>query len=156
MAYSNVPTWYKGVLYQSKTEAHYAEYLDKLKAKGQIKWWKRQVAFEVESADGVKHKIVADFLVMPATREELHETKFNLITDKFIYKSQLFLEQYPNILYYVLEPDGNYGWKRTPLAEFIKPYLQVQASPTKQYTKAQIFLSKCFYRFASLLVDNIR
>lgn len=152
MTYSNVPTLYKGILYPSKTEAQYAEYLDKLKAKGKIKWWKRQVTFEVEGADGVKHRVIADFLVMPSTREEIHETKFNLITDKFIYKSQLFLEQYPNILYYVLEPDGNYGWKRTPLAEFIKPYLQAQAAPTKQYTKTQIFLSKCFYTLVSKIV----
>lgn len=109
--------------------------------------------FKVE-ASGKTYTIITDFLVM-RDREMIEETKSGLFTNEFIYKSQLWLEQFPSFPYYVIEPDG-YGWKRTPLAEFIRPYLQVQAAPTKQYTKTQIFLSKCFYTLASLLVDNSR
>lgn len=146
---NNQPTLYHGILYPSKAEAGYAEHLDKLQKHGTVKWWKRQVRFQVESDK--RYIVIADFLVM-IDREEIHEVKRGNYTDEFIYKSQLWLEQYPNFPYYVLEPTST-GWSKTPLAEFIKPYLHVQ-QPTKfkKYAWWEIILSKWFYKLACKIV----
>jgi hypothetical protein len=130
----NIPTWYDGYLYQSKAEAHRAQDLDKEKKQGPVKWWLRQVRFEVRDVNGDSYTIVVDFLVM-RDREIVEEVKNGLITPEFIRKSQLWLKQFPNFPYDVLEPEGN-GWKRTPLAEFIKPYLHAQPeSEPMQHSK---------------------
>jgi hypothetical protein len=149
MGQYGIPTWYNGILYPSKVEANYAAHLDKLKSQGKIKWWKRQVRFQVE--DSVKrYTVITDFLVM-TDREEIHEVKRGRYTDEFIYKSQLWLEQYPNFPYIVADYTVT-GWKYTPLADFIKPYLLVQDAPKKQYSKLEIKLSQYFYKLATALV----
>lgn len=142
-----VKTWYNGYLYDSKAEKNYAEYLDRLLGKKKILWWKRQVWIDLGTCE-----IEPDFLVGFKDKVELHEVKNGLYTPEFLYKYELLLEQHPNIRCFILEPDLNENWTKTPLAEFIKPHLQVQAAPTKQYTKTQIFLSKCFYKLASIFV----
>jgi len=147
-----IKTWYNGIEYDSKTEAAYAQHLDILLKKKKIKWWKRQVIFSVEDASGEQYRIVPDFLVMPSTREEIHEVKNKLYTPKFLYKYQLFLEQYPSIRCFIVEPDANGNWIKTPLAEFIKPYLVTQPTAQKVYPKWQIKLSEWFYRLASKIV----
>lgn len=40
MMLHNIPTNYNGVLYPSKAEAKYAEFLDSQVKQGKVKWWK--------------------------------------------------------------------------------------------------------------------
>jgi hypothetical protein len=110
---NNQPTLYHGILYPSKAEAGYAEHLDKLQKHGKVKWWKRQIRFQVEGEK--KYAVIADFLVM-IDREEIHEVKRGYYSQEFIYKSQLWLAQYPSFPYQVVEPTTT-GWKYTPLKE---------------------------------------
>jgi hypothetical protein len=146
----NIPTYYKGILYPSKTEASYAEFLDKEVKANRMKWWKRQIALPIVDMSGKSRKVIIDFLVF---RDSIgiEETKNGLITDEFIEKSILFLEQYPGLAYDVLEPTAT-GWKRTPLADFIKPYLHTYQQEVKVYPKWQILLSKWFHLAACKLI----
>jgi hypothetical protein len=145
---NNQPTYYKGVLFPSKAEAKYAQHLDSLLKQGKIKWWKWQVRFQVEGDK--RYTVIADFLVM-SDREEIHEVKRGYYSQGFIYKSQLWLEQYPSFPYHVVEPTVT-GWKYTPLAEFIKPYLVIHITSQKRYSKLEILLSKWFYKLACKIV----
>lgn len=138
---NNVPTYYGGILYPSKTEASYAEFLDKEKAAGKVKWWKRQVRFQVEGDK--RYTVIADFLVM-MDREEIHEVKRGYYSNEFIYKSQLWLEQYPSFTYLVVEPTAT-GWSYAPLQEFIKPYLITQPDAPKKWKPYEIFLAKIIH-----------
>jgi len=149
MTYYGTKTWYKGVLYDSKAEAAFAKYLDYLLSKGLIKWWKRQWRFQVDDSSNKRYVIIADFLVM-TDREEVWEVKRGQYTDEFIYKSQLWLQIYPNFPYYVFEPTAT-GWSKTPLKEFIKQYQYAQDTG-KQYTWWEIKLSEWFYKLASKIV----
>jgi hypothetical protein len=148
---NNVPTYYNNVLYPSKAEAKYAEFLDTQVEQGRVKWWRRQVSFKVY--DHKTRTIITDFLVM-AEREEIHEVKRGYYSESFVYKSQLWLKFYPNFPYFICEPEGsgNCGFSKTPLREFIKPYLVTQPNDQKGYTKLEIWLSKMFYKLASKLV----
>lgn len=57
--YHNQPTVYNGVTYISKSEALYAQHLDRLIKGKSIKAWKRQVKMEIGPDDSLK----VDFLV---------------------------------------------------------------------------------------------
>lgn len=146
---NNVKTWYNGNLYDSKAEAAYAEFLDREKKAGRVKWWKRQVPFKVFGDK--PYTVIADFLVME-NKESIHEVKRGYYSSEFIYKSGLWLEQYPSFEYYILEYNGT-GFTRTPLVEFMRQHL----AQTSTYTKPHwltLLLSKWFYTLASLLVDK--
>lgn len=138
---NNVPTYYNDVLYSSKAEAKYAEFLDTQVKQGKVKWWKRQVRFQVEG--NKRYTVIADFLVM-GSREEIHEVKRGYYSSEFIYKSQLWLEQYPSFTYLVVEPTAT-GWSYTPLQEFIKPYLVTQLGTPKKWKPYEIFLAKIIH-----------
>lgn len=45
--YHNIKTEYNGIKYDSKKEAQFAQDLDMLKRAGEIKDWKRQIAFKM-------------------------------------------------------------------------------------------------------------
>jgi hypothetical protein len=146
---NNVPTYYNNVLYPSKAEAKYAAYLDKEIKAGRVKWWKRQWPFKVEG-DKI-YTVITDFYVM-LDREEVHEVKRGYYSPEFLYKSGLWLKQYPNLPYFICEPSGN-GFSKTPLKEFMDAHLEVQPdSAARKYTKLEIFLSKCFYKLVSKIV----
>ena len=149
---NNVKTWYNGNLYDSKAEAAYAEYLDREKKAGRIKWWKRQWPFKVEG-DKI-YTVITDFYVM-ADREEVHEVKRGYHSPDFLYKSGLWLDQYPNLPYYILEYTGT-GFTKTPLAEFMKQFELALPTPMKQWQWWEVLLSKWFYTLASKLVDNLK
>jgi hypothetical protein len=149
----NIPTNYNGTLYPSKAEAMYAEYLDSLLKNKQIKWWKRQVRFQVEGDK--RYTVIADFLVF-SEREEIHEVKRGYYSQEFIYKSQLWLEQYPSFPYYVFEPTAT-GWSKTPLAEFIKPYILIQPdSQPRKFSKFEFLLGKFLHHLGEFLYARIR
>ena len=145
MALNNVPTYYKGILFPSKAEAKYAELLDTQVKQGKVKWWKCQVRFQVEGDK--RYIIIADFLVM-AEREEIHEVKRGYYSSEFIYKSQLWLEQYPSFTYLVVEPVAT-GWSYTLLQEFIKPYLITQPEPPRKWKQYEIFCAYLLHTIGS-------
>lgn len=148
-----IKTWYKGIEYDSKTEAKYAEYLDVLLKKGKIIRWERQVPFQVKDPAGITYLVIADFVVTFKNKTEIHEVKNNYYSPGFIRKSQLFLERYAHIDYFVLEPDANGNWTKTPLKDFIKPYLYATSpAPTKQYSWVEIKLSEYFYKLVSKFI----
>lgn len=60
--YRNIRTEYRGRLYDSKTEAAYASYLDRLLEAGQIKAWIPQVSLPVTPTSAVRYR--ADFMVL--------------------------------------------------------------------------------------------
>jgi len=69
--FNNVRTKYKGVTYDSRAEAQYAEILDYLEQEGQIKKIKRQVRFPLPNIDGSRTlRYVADFVVTSKTDKE--------------------------------------------------------------------------------------
>ncbi len=63
--YRNTPTKYKGIRYDSKLEAQYAEYLDIKKSAGLISYWLRQVPFSLPG--NVKYRV--DFMVVDEAPE---------------------------------------------------------------------------------------
>lgn len=127
---NNIPTPYNGVLYPSKTEARYAEYLDRLKSEGKVLSWERQITFEVKDDSEKKYKMIVDFLVTFPNRQEIHETKAKYYSDDFKFKLYLWLRRYPNFTYYVVEQDRHGVWTYTTPQQFLK----IVDDPTEQTT----------------------
>lgn len=60
--YRNIKTEYRGRFYDSKAEAAYANYLDRLLEAGQIQAWIPQVSLPVTPTSAVRYR--ADFMVV--------------------------------------------------------------------------------------------
>lgn len=117
---NNVPTWYDGYKYPSKAEANYAMELDRRKRVGEIVSWRRQVPFKVYDADGNSFEMVVDFLVVFRDRQEIHEVKYGLHTDKFIFKVALWPKTYPFFRYLIAEQDRNRNFTYKTPKQFLE------------------------------------
>jgi len=157
---NNVKTLYNGVTYDSKAEARYAQFLDKLKSEGKIVSWRRQVPFAVYDDTG-SYKMIVDFLVIYSNRQEIHEVKKGYYSPEFKYKLRLFYITYPHYSYYVTEEDRHNIWTYKTPQEFLHLYepkdepkepTQVKLAPVKQYSWLEILLSGAFHHFVKLFV----
>jgi len=112
--YGNKTTIYNNLKYDSRGEAGYAWELDiRLKA-GEISKVERQRTFPLYGKNGGRittHRV--DFLVtFPDGHQEVHEYK-GYATDTWKIKRDLFVDNYPEILYVTITPKGNwYGKKK--------------------------------------------
>lgn len=107
--YNAQKTEYNGVLYHSRLEARYAQYLDTLKKAGKIKSWKGQVRIPL-TINGAKICVyVVDFQVEHVNGSlELVETK-GYWTDVAKLKLKLFqatfLRENPQVKYTIVSKD---------------------------------------------------
>ena len=111
--YGNKTTVYNGLKYDSKGEAGYANELDlRLKA-GEISKIERQRTFPLYGKNGGRittHRV--DFLItLLDGTQEVHEYK-GFATDVWKMKRDLFVDNYPDILYVTITPKGNWFGKK--------------------------------------------
>ncbi|MCP5245702.1 MAG: DUF1064 domain-containing protein [Burkholderiales bacterium] len=91
----------------NKTESAYAQYLDALKACGDVLWW-RFDAVNLRLADNLHYRV--DFLVMLSNGSlEGHEVKGGHAFDDSIVKLKMANELYPWPFYLVKKKKGG-GW----------------------------------------------
>ena len=74
--YGNIPSDYKGRMYQSKKEAYYAQELDLLKRAHEITDWEAQVDFPLYVNGHLITTYRADFVITkPGGKKQVHEVK---------------------------------------------------------------------------------
>jgi len=114
--YGAQKTIYNGLKYDSKGEAGYAGELDILLKAGEISKIERQKTFILYGKNGGRittHRV--DFLVtFPDGHQEVHEFK-GWGTDVWKIKRDLFVDNYPEILYVTITPKGNWFGKQKQL-----------------------------------------
>lgn len=94
----------------NKTEAEYAQYLEALKACGEVLWWKFD-SVNLRLADNLHYRV--DFLVMKSDGAlQGHEVKGGHAFDDSIAKLKLAGELYPWPFYLVRKQKGG-GWQIT-------------------------------------------
>ena len=94
--YGNIPSEYRGNIYDSKAERNYALFLDSEQRKGRIKGWQRQVHFPLIVNGKRIAEVIWDFQVeYPDGHFEIAEVK-GYPTETFKLKEKLFRALYPN------------------------------------------------------------
>lgn len=101
--YGAIRTEYRGVVYDSKSEAHYAMYLDALVKAKKIAGWDRQRRVPLV-VNGVKVcTMVPDFLVLHRSRNNEYVEVKGMETAVYKLKAKLFRALYPDVLYTVVK-----------------------------------------------------
>ena len=103
--YHAIKTEYKGVIYDSKKEAHRSYELDILERAGKIKNLERQKRFILQESfvafDGKRIRpisYVADFYYEKNGKKIVEDTK-GFRTEVYLIKKKLFLAKFPDIIF---------------------------------------------------------
>jgi uncharacterized protein DUF1064 len=93
---------YQGVLYDSKTEAEYAYYLDMRVRGHEIKSWTRQIPVRLEVNGTLVCKMVVDFLVTHNDGSLEYVEKKGFQTRDYKLKLKLLKALFPDIRYTIV------------------------------------------------------
>jgi Protein of unknown function (DUF1064) len=107
--YGNVPTEYRGQVYDSRGEAAYARRLDLLRAAGAIRDWRRGGVWVLLDAPRTRDRITLrpDFEVV-RNDGSLRAVDFKgCLTREFRLKAKLWRAVYPAVPLYVVRADGS-------------------------------------------------
>jgi Protein of unknown function (DUF1064) len=109
--YHNVPTVYAGERYDSRGEAAYAAHLDRLRAAGEIRGWRRGREWVLLDAPRRRDRITLrpDFEVWDdAEPGGFRVVDFKgVLTREFKLKARLWKAVYPTVPLYVARADGS-------------------------------------------------
>lgn len=95
-------TTYNGDLYDSKSEARYAEYLDSRLDAGEIARWERQIRVRLEVGGKLICTIVVDFLVWDLNNRPIYTEVKGHETPVWRIKKRLFEALHPEATYVVV------------------------------------------------------
>lgn len=100
--YGAKKTEYKGVLYDSKREAAYAQELDWRVRAGELIGWERQIRFEL-IINGTKiGRYTIDFLEINKDGSKMHTEIKGYKTPEWVLRNKVFRALYPEVPYAVV------------------------------------------------------